>query len=369
MRDSKTRREKKTPPIAHIDLIIAEKSSSSHNEICIGYCFTKSDTMSNKDEEGQLASQSALLKILNEFPNENLVQAFGYGSGVFSQTIDEKHEGMLDMILVVDDASEFHKRNLEKHSDHYAPWLRYSGSEMVDRMQRRFLFKDAQVLFHVVDTPVKMKYGIVHQDDLLRDLTQWESLYLAGRLHKPTLPITRNPPDELIDAQNRNLKSAIAAALLLLPPAQGDESDTIDWPTFYSQVASLSYAGDFRMKVGGEDPKKISKLVEAPGQMKRFQSMYQPILKNLEGNGILSQSSSSLSWNGRDLSARKHLVHLLPPNINHDKDIDNLANILANIVAPAARNQSLKGVFTLGFRKSIKYATAKLSKGLLRKKS
>jgi hypothetical protein len=26
-----------------------------------------------------------------------------------------------------------------------------------------------------------MKYGVVHQDDIIRDLTLWESLYLAGR--------------------------------------------------------------------------------------------------------------------------------------------------------------------------------------------
>lgn len=323
--------------------------------------------MSKSTSDGQLTSQTALSKIVEEFPNENLVYAFGYGSGVFSQSLlEDKHpKGMLDMIFVVDDAVEFHKRNLRLNPQHYAPWMRFSGAERIDHIQRRFIFQDAHVLFHVVDTPAKMKYGVVHQDDLLQDLTLWESLYLAGRLHKPTLPITI-PPEQLVEAQNQNLASAVAATLLLLPRAQGE---LIDWPTFYSQIASLSYAGDFRMKVGGEDPRKISKLVEAPGQLERFKSMYQPMLKRLETDGILSQTSSTLEWNRQDVSTRKYLLDMLPPKLNGDKGIDNLADILASIVAPAARNQSFKGIFTLGFRKSVKYAAAKLSKGLLRKKS
>lgn len=138
--------------------------------------------MSAAEEEGQLASKIALLKILENFPQENLTFSFGYGSGVFSQSlIHEKHEGMLDMIFVVNDAHEFHKQNMEQNPHHYAPWLRHSGPRTANRMQRNFIFQDACVLFHVVDDPVPMKYGVVHQDDILRDLTLWESLYLAGR--------------------------------------------------------------------------------------------------------------------------------------------------------------------------------------------
>jgi translocator assembly and maintenance protein 41 len=180
------------------------------------------------------------------------------------------------------------------------------------------------------------------------------------------LPITLNPPDELIEAQNRNLESAVATALLL-SPRQVETS--ISLPTFFSQIASLSYSGDFRMKVGGEDPRKISKLVNAPGQLERFQSLYQPTLQLFQEKGILSQSTTHLDWNGNDLSSRKLLIESLPQNIvGKNNNIDNLASILASIVAPAARNQSFKGVFTLGLKKSLKYASAKLQKGLLRKK-
>jgi translocator assembly and maintenance protein 41 len=173
-------------------------------------------------------------------------------------------------------------------------------------------------------------------------------LYLAGRLHKPTLPITPNPPDQLVEAQTSNLQAAMAAALLLLPP---DSSNSIPWSTFYSQVASLSYTGDFRMQVGGEDPLKISKLVQAPGQLEQFQSLYKLILQPLKQSSILSPNERTLEWNATDPSMREYLAQQLP--VRTRQNVDDLAKVLAAIVAPAARNQSFKGVFTLGFCRSM----------------
>ena len=133
------------------------------------------------DKEGQLASQNALRKVVDHFPQSSLVYALGYGSGVFSQTLNEKHEGMLDIILVVDDANDFHEENMDRNPSHYPSWLKISGAGMASRMQRNFPLKDARVFFQVVDTPAPMKYGVVHKDDLISDLTLWDSLYLAGR--------------------------------------------------------------------------------------------------------------------------------------------------------------------------------------------
>lgn len=137
------------------------------------------------------------------------------------------------------------------------------------------------------------------------------------------------------------------------------------------------------MRVGGEDPQKIDKLVQAPGQLQRFHDLYSPILKSYETSGLLSVSHSSsrnvgggVNWDSKDPSAISHLRQQLPQSLrdgdaatstpsNRVGGHDAMAKALAAIVAPAARNQSFKGVFTLGFRKSIQYASAKLSKGLL----
>ena len=123
------------------------------------------------------------------------------------------------------------------------------------------------------------------------------------------------------------------------------------------------------MQVGGEDPKKLDKLVQAPGQLQRFHDLYRPILNKYETSGILSRSESGIEWNSKDASALTHLRQQLPESLrNSNVNSDALAKALAAIVAPAARNQSFKGVFTLGFRKSIQYASAKLSKGLFKKR-
>ena len=33
--------------------------------------------------------------------------------------------------------------------------------------------------------PQRIKYGVVTMDDLCKDLIEWQTLYLSGRMHKP----------------------------------------------------------------------------------------------------------------------------------------------------------------------------------------
>lgn len=56
---------------------------------------------------------------------------------------------------------------------------------------------------------------MVGADVLLRDLHTWDTLYIAGRLHKPVLHLRRDA--ELIAAAEANVAAALAAGLLLLP--------------------------------------------------------------------------------------------------------------------------------------------------------
>jgi translocator assembly and maintenance protein 41 len=264
-----------------------------------------------------------------------------------------------------------------------------------------------------------MKYGVIEKRDIIRDLTDWESLYIAGRMQKPTLAIT-TMTDELIEAQQKNLNAAAAAALLLSPlysPTIDEDQYkniqsltcmALSWPVFFQTITSISYSGDFRMRMGGEDPQKIQKLVQGPGQLSRFYNLYHPSITKMIESGIVSviddnPSMSSmqqhtannlgrLEWNSNDVSARQQLLSQLSRSVQDtvqrhhqhqmqkyesissplslsDKDVAvALANSLAGIVGPTARNQSFKGMFTLGLRKSIRYASAKLSKGLFRKR-
>jgi translocator assembly and maintenance protein 41 len=374
--------------------------------------------MSN-DASGQLTSVPKLRDLVHStFPSNEIVHAFGYGSGVFSQGRDP---GMLDLIFVVRDAQAWHQANQARNPGHYAFWLRTMDPQglFATGIQRTFRHgRDGKVFFHVIENPVPLKYGVIQNEDFIQDLTQWESLYVAGRLHKPTLtiPIEGSLPgkydDELIRQQQQraqyfNLQAAVATALLLSPLA----SHNVSWLQFYSQIASLSYTGDFRMAVGGEDPHKIQKLVQTPGQLERFHVLYRDgvenhptintnstsVLNELEGLGLLSIEDQGLQWNPQDVSSRTQLIQQLPPRIQRlllepststtspqgsfnpvedhsllqrlqQQQQDTLAKTLTSIVAPAARNQSFKGIFTFGLRKSMIYAATKLSKGLFRKR-
>lgn len=362
------------------------------------------DRPDDSDDDGQLASKRAIEEdIISQFPRDHLVHCFGYGSGVFSQSLTNANDkagihakGMLDLILVVDDTQKFHEENLQRFPHHYASWLRRGGPNLVARMQRKGLpwLPDAHVLFHVVDADVdrnlpKMKYGVVDKEDLVRDLVDWDSLYLAGRMHKPTLSIVTKD-DDVLRAQTQNLRAAMATALLLSTSLSSTTTDTpsssLSWPILYRQIAALSYTGDFRMQVGGEDPLKLDKLVQAPGQLQRFHELYRPTLKSFESIGLLSRTHSpslgagkgGIEWNPKDPSTVSHLLDQLPRSLRQGRsgtaksnsgiDQDVLIKALSAIVAPAARNQSFKGIFTLGFRKTLQYASAKLSKGLFARK-
>lgn len=51
--------------------------------------------------------------------------------------------------------------------------------------------------------------------DLLRDLWTWDSLVVAGRLHKPICHVIKDPA--VMKAVAANLHASLATSLLLLP--------------------------------------------------------------------------------------------------------------------------------------------------------
>ena len=71
-------------------------------------------------------------------------------------------------------------------------------------------------------------------DRLFRDLTEWETLYLAGRLHKPVRILRDDARINL--ASRKNLRSAVRTALLLLPNQFTEEE-------LFHTIAGLSYRG------------------------------------------------------------------------------------------------------------------------------
>lgn len=234
-------------------------------------------------------------------------------------------------------------------------------------------------------------------------------------MHKPIVSVDLSPDsscteglcvdpvdraDDVEHAQRINLLSAVSASMLMYDATKNERHlsslQSLPISQLYNTIASISYTGDFRMQTGAEDPNKVKKLVEAPGMRNLWDDMYSETLGQLNAIGLISVVNPSrtsgsrnsnepngdgerhLECNFFDPAIRKQLMQNLPQRLQRysDQCIGSESNAdsvrqgslllrqeLANIVAPAAKSQSMKGFFTAGFSKSLRYVKAKMMKG------
>jgi hypothetical protein len=405
----------------------------------------------NADCKGKAKDCGAVKELLQStFPlddDDNIAFVFGYGSGIFPQSLNSENknkssdkqnnkeeedttQNVMDVIIVVKDAYTFHSYNIQRNPSHYlipsslvsvvpSSSLVYNGN--TNSTTARLCtwwqcysppswlgLRNPGVYFFLPSTndtiaeettssqpPPKLKYGVVQLSDLQKDLQDWTYLYLAGRMQKPTLTIVNNPGIQQFQ-HAYNLPAALATGLLLFPSSH--EKATITQPSatatsvqVFEQITSLSYLGDFRMGIA-EDPYKISRIVQGPGQVQRFSILYMEAIQRLQQQGILSiesgndnssaftNTTTTWTWDTSPSAVNalwKYLPSQLPPVIQQQQQwncghktammTNNLRQYLATqIVAPSARYQSLKGIVTAGPYKAWQYAVRKLSKGILR---
>jgi len=317
---------------------------------------------------------------------------------------------MIDMIFVVNNSKQWHAQNLQSNSEHYSTMMRHSGSSCVTSLQRNYGARiyyntlvelrnsdaEKQQLEATSVAPQLYKYGVIEQEDFERDLTTWETLYCSGRLHKPVLSIYNEEEQEkaeqstinkqLQQAQQTNLIHAVNCARLLLPEKFSEHD-------FYMKITALSYMGDIRMKVGGENSNKVSNIVK--GNFEHFQALYRPLLSASFGNTMQVNSSDNTVEQLSTVDEHKRIVTILPENLkskmqqlfssgsNNKKQSPSTQNMkswheaavetgehkklveqaLAAIIAKSSTSQTIKGALTAGLRKSYIYAMEKLKKG------
>jgi translocator assembly and maintenance protein 41 len=124
----------------------------------------------------------------NGYTNQqHIAFAFGYGSGVLKQQQDIQKlttsQNQIDLILAVNNSFKFHQENLKINSHHYS-FLRHFGASTITRVQET---RGARIYFNPYikfnnDPNVLYKYGIISRRHLIKDLLDWETLYVAGRL-------------------------------------------------------------------------------------------------------------------------------------------------------------------------------------------
>jgi len=372
--------------------------------------------------------KEALRQILWQF-KAPIRYAFAYGSGVFPQSAKSttgsplhpnppeaitKVQGgtqkMIDFIFGVSYTQHWHSLNLQEHRNHYSA-LGSLGSYAVSTIQDSF---GAGCYFnpYITVNGVLIKYGVVNIDTLCRDLSEWDTMYLAGRLQKPVKILRDNPSVRL--ANQVNLISAVRVALLLLP-------ENFTEHELYSTIAGLSYRGDPRMSIGGDDPQKVSNIVKH--QLEHFRRLYAPLVDNLPNISFNDSVCKTEGWlddpdvnaklqQNMDPVTRGHMVRRLPEafrkklyfeyqskfkiprrefnemmekvkdedperirrreggpyeqRIARDVDGGGLATEVGQVIEKTIRwpsvTQSVKSVFTAGIKKSWRYASEKRAK-------
>ncbi|KAI8081981.1 mitochondrial matrix Mmp37 [Gilbertella persicaria] len=289
---------------------------------------------------------------------------------------------MVDFIFGVSHPGHWHDLNIQQNPHHYSG-MRRLGSSAVSFLQEKV---GAGVYFnpYVEVNGMNIKYGVVSIDKLCKDLIDWETLYLAGRMHKPVKILRDDPRVRL--ANQVNLTEAVRVALLTLPETFTEEE-------LFIRIAGISYKGDFRMIVG-ENPNKVRNIVSS--QMENFHRLYFGLLDDLPNVAILNDGRLQQSDNPRfrglmvkklpktlyDKVISQHMQHAARNNIAVPEDKTTLyeqvaqsealnayiEKSLTEIIARTAITQSIKGIFTAGSVKTGRYVGEKLSKWWTAKK-
>lgn len=331
--------------------------------------------------------------------------SIGYGSGVFEQSGYKKSKKpQIDMIHMVDSPAEFHEQNLKQYAGHYSG-IRMFGPAIILKIQEY----GAGVYFNpyiLMNTESKknniIKYGIISVEKSLIDLSEWSSLYIAGRLQKPVKYL--KDADPAIKFINQyNLKNAVSLGLFLIKSTEFSEIE------LYETIAKISYMGDPRMLIGGENPNKARNIVGK--QFENFQKLYNPLLNFFIENNIIIElepnSSKRQFRKNLDTDKAARIIGSLPlqfrrklykhyestfakelsqdlkaesvingQNISINTEIGpftraiamdpllrkNLVNSIKFTVALPAFIQTIKGIFSAGIIKSINYAWEKRTK-------
>uniref|UniRef100_A0A8C5ZCH6 Phosphatidate cytidylyltransferase, mitochondrial n=1 Tax=Marmota marmota marmota TaxID=9994 RepID=A0A8C5ZCH6_MARMA len=315
------------------------------------------------------SSGVAFRKILSHFPEE-LSLAFAYGSGVYRQAGPSSDQKVSPAPETVPSPCGSPRSTPLPGFCLFSlrsPRVACSLQASIRRMQ------------------ILIKYGVISTSILIEDLLNWNNLYIAGRLQKPVKIIAMNENVILRSALDKNLRSAVTAAFLMLPESFSEED-------LFIEIAGLSYSGDFRMVIG-EDKTKVLNIVLP--NMAHFRELYSSILqenpqvvyKTQQGRLEIDKSPEGQFTQLMTLpkTLQQRINHIMdPPGKNrdveetllqlaHDPDCGDVVRLgLSAIVRPSSIRQSTKGIFTAGLKNSVIYSSLKLHKmwkGWLRKTS
>eukprot|EP01025_Chloroclados_australasicus_P051437 TRINITY_DN5987_c1_g1_i1.p1 TRINITY_DN5987_c1_g1~~TRINITY_DN5987_c1_g1_i1.p1 ORF type:complete len:449 (+),score=33.33 TRINITY_DN5987_c1_g1_i1:83-1429(+) len=294
-----------TSPFSDCD---QQKSSSQLDQMAeIQLTNQSHNSSTNHVNSSNENHQQYLMKILQRFPK--VQHAFAYGSGVFHQpdlygkSKNRADRPMIDFVLAVDDPVVWHRQNVQRHPTEYS-FLQFLGPQAISYVAEVW---GVGIHFNTL-VPINehqlIKYGVISVDRLCQDLRDWDTLYIAGRMHKPVLHLVED--DRVMEDLETNLEQAMTMALLLLP-------ERFRMIEAMRVICGLSYMGDVRLGLA-EDSNKVARIVE--GSKQELYELYTPILEGDLGSIAKVKRIEEDTWQ-QDISeeTRSELLARLPRNV------------------------------------------------------
>lgn len=292
-------------------------------------------------------------KEIEEFINKrpDVVAAYGYGSGVFKQAgYTSKDKPQIDLILVVDDLKEWHKKNFKLNKRDYS----FFGKLYIRFAKESKLKKATGITYvsNIKENGSVFKYGTIEEKDLLKYLETWKSFYLPGRFQKTVYPIKETK--ELKEAIDKNRKQALLVSTYL------QNKDEVTKKELLITLCGLSYAGDTRMKLG-ENQNKVPNIVE--GSFNELDKMYKLDKKYFkETKDIITLDKNNIK---KDLNTLpQSLYEYIKPYLEEDDEViqKKILEYLHDLNKYESSKQMWKGLKTNGPCRSISYALQKVKK-------
>lgn len=298
-----------------------------------------------------------IIKFIEILPETVSVKAYG-SSIAYQSGYKENEKKQVDLIVIVDDIKKFYEENLKKNKFMY----KFVPKMYFNHASRETLKKAAGICYttdinYGIDT---YKMGVIEKQDVLDDLFNWKTFYIAGRFQKEMF--TAKEDKDIEKANELNKKNALTVALLLLDK---ENPTLID---LYEKICSLSYMGDNRKNFKAEDPNKIKKL--ASGSKEHFNKEYKDKTTLFTTD---KEENITINYNEVFRAMKylpEHLLERIRDVAKESKEKENIekireviCNYLEEIIKSSSYLQTKKGILTTGPKNSITYAVAKLKKG------
>lgn len=275
--------------------------------------------------------KNEILNFMKQRPS--VIGIIGYGSGINPQAGQENRKAQIDLIVIVSDIKKWHMENMKLNVKDYS-----FSSRLFFKLASRNKLRSGAGICYMTYLPFngnEYKIGTIEKKDFLDDLNNYKTFYMAGRMQKPILIVKAD--NDIKKAIECNRKAGFLATKLLLGPGKYEEE------YFYSVLAGLSYVGDTRMGIA-ENPNKVMNIVK--GRFDFYHDVYGSLLNFKNGKVVIDDI------NGKLPSELDSFLH----SSNDVREFFVTKNKSHSI------SQTIKGLFTTGLFKSVKYVLAKFKR-------